>query len=475
MTTWSQKKQLFAIGGAALVVCLGSVAGVFYTQGAIEEVQAQVDQKQQEVAAAEAKVKQIPATEDDVIILRENLDQYVTILPDTKELSNFVRMIDDFERQTGIRGTGLIPRNNARGGKGGDRFLPIEYTYEMNATLWQFLKFMNLIENFERFVAITDFQITGGSGGRNEGGTEEEVVHTMRVTLRTYTYNGKSAGKDVKIAGYEKRKNELKEEIWKRAGTSVKLEKYDYRGQQGRRDILVDPRMSGEMNKNDASHEVQKQVLERYVGEVEKLREMVEKLKKPDTTLFEQYGLERSIKETLLKVDANLDADAKVISYAPLKLKWAQKVTTPLDEIRVQVDAVAESQKVRKDPFLPEKELDQLLAEMAADLNAGQLEDAKNRYDVVAGKLAMPSTDSRYEKAVKAKQLQIKAATALDFRGMNLKLEGVVVNRGGRSGVLLNGEVYEEGDYISDELLVKMVEEEQVWFVFRGLTLVRTM
>ena len=40
---------------------------------------------------------------------------------------------------------------------------------------------------------------------------------------------------------------------------------------------------------------------------------------------------------------------------------------------------------------------------------------------------------------------------------------------------LMNGEVFEEGDYIADDLLVKMVEEEQIWFVFRGLTLVRTM
>jgi hypothetical protein len=41
--------------------------------------------------------------------------------------------------------------------------------------------------------------------------------------------------------------------------------------------------------------------------------------------------------------------------------------------------------------------------------------------------------------------------------------------------VLLNGETYEEGEYVSDELLVKQVQEEQIWFVFRGLTLVRTM
>jgi len=69
----------------------------------------------------------------------------------------------------------------------------------------------------------------------------------------------------------------------------------------------------------------------------------------------------------------------------------------------------------------------------------------------------------------------VKATTALDFKALDLKIQGVIVNRGGRSGVLMNGETYEEGDYVSDDLLVKMVEEEQVWFVFRGLTLVRTM
>ena len=51
----------------------------------------------------------------------------------------------------------------------------------------------------------------------------------------------------------------------------------------------------------------------------------------------------------------------------------------------------------------------------------------------------------------------------------------MIVNGVGTSGVLLNGEVFEEGEFVQDDLLVKMVEEEKVWFVFRGLTLVRTM
>ena len=69
----------------------------------------------------------------------------------------------------------------------------------------------------------------------------------------------------------------------------------------------------------------------------------------------------------------------------------------------------------------------------------------------------------------------MKATTAIEFKALDLKVQGVIVDHNGRSGVLLNGEVYEEGDYIAEDLLVKMVEEEQIWFVFRGLTLVRTM
>ncbi|MCB9887696.1 MAG: type 4a pilus biogenesis protein PilO [Planctomycetes bacterium] len=474
MSSWSQKKQLVAIGAGTLLVCLGSFAGVFYTQGLIDEVQTQTESKQQEIAAADAKIKQIPASEDDVIILRENLDEYVKILPDSRELIAFVRMIDDFERQTGIQGTGLQPKNK-RPDKGQQRFVPIEYNYEMKGTLWQFLKFLNLVENYERFVSITDFQITSGAGGRTEQRIGDDAVHTVKVTLQTYTYNGKAAGKEVKIANYDKRRNELREEIWKRMN-DLKIEHYDYREKQGRRDILADPRISGDQLEGEkGSIEVQKQLLDRYVGQITNLQDMVQKLKNPETTLFEQYGLEKSVREVLGEIDTTIDSDVKVITYSPLKLKWSTQVTIPLDEIRAQMNATASTERAKKDPFLPKAEIEQLIAEMAGDLKAGQLEDAKGRYDSVASRLTMPSTDARYELAVKAKALQVKASTALDFRGMDLKLEGVVVNRGGRSGVLLNGEVYEEGDYIADDLLVKLVEEEQVWFVFRGLTLVRTM
>ncbi len=474
MVQWTQKKQLVAIGTSSAAVCALATFGVFHAQGRIDEVNAQIDQKQQAITTAEGKIAQIPALEKEVIILRENLDEYVKILPDTRELIAFVRMLNQFERQSGIQGTLLNQRPSRANPKSVDRFTPIEYTYEMTATLWQFLKFMNLIENYERFVSITDFSITAGGNGRSDETREGDVVHTVKLTMQTYTYNGKVVGKEVSIPEYASQKEALREEIWKRM-QAIRIDKYEHRGHQGRRDIFVDPRERGDAHTDGPSPAEQRGLVERYISEVGKLKDMAQRMRKPDTTLFEQYALEKGLRDGLEKLANEVNADSGRVSYAPYRLRWAKEVVAPIEELRNQVAQATKVEVKRADPFLPQKDMEILVADMARDCNNGQLEDAKMRYESVASRLGVPPGDPRHSLAVAAKAWHVKASTAIDFKSMDLRIQGLVVNHGGRSGVLLNGQTYEEGDYVSDELLVKLVEEEQVWFVFRGLTLVRTM
>lgn len=478
MANWTQKKLLAVIGGSAVGICLLAAGGVYYAQGLIEEVEAQVKQKRDGIAAAEAKIAKIPALQKDVIVLRENLDEYVRILPDTRELTNFVRQLNQFERQSGIHGTGLQLKAR-RETKTTERFVPIEYTYEGSATIWQALKFMNLVENYRRFVSITEFSITAGgnsagaAASRVDDGSEREAVHQVRFTLQTYTYNGKTEGKEAQIPDYASLKEVYAEDIWK-SRVAIGIEGYEHKGPQGRRDILDDPRERGDVHLDGPSRAEQRALLERYISAASKLREMLQRARKPDTTLFEVYSLEKGVREGLEKIAGDFESDGNRISYGPYRLRWAQEVAKPIEDLRTQLNAPI-AQPHDTDMFLPMKDLQQLVADMDADCKSGQLEQAKTRYEAVATRLAVPASDARHDLVVQAKSWHVKAVTALDFKALDLKIQGVIVNRGGRSGVLMNGETYEEGDYVSDDLLVKMVEEEQVWFVFRGLTLVRTM
>lgn len=474
MANWTQKKLLFTIGGGALAVCLLAAGGVYYAQGLIEEIEAKVAQKKDEVAAAEVKIAKIPALQKSVVVLRENLDEYVRILPDTRELTTFVRSLNQFERQSGMLGMGLQLKAR-RESKTVERFAPIEYTYEGTATLWQALRFMNLIENYKRFVSITDFSInSGGSGGRGGEMRDGDSVHQVRLTLQTYTYNRRAEGKEAEIPDYASLKESLAEEIWK-SRVNIGIEGYEHRGQQSRRDILVDPRDRADADVTGPSQSEQRALLERYIAEITRLREMLQRSRRPEATMFEAYSLDKGVKEGLAKVLGEIDADADRLTSAMYRLRWAKEVAKPVDDLKAELADVTPTPKVQ-DPYLPMKDLQQLVADMDADCKTGQLEQAKARYEAASGRLnGVPADDPRHTLAVAAKSWHVKATTALDFKALNIKVQGVVVNHAGRSGVLLNGETFEEGEYVSDDLMVKTVEEEQVWFVFRGLTLVRTM
>ncbi len=87
----------------------------------------------------------------------------------------------------------------------------------------------------------------------------------------------------------------------------------------------------------------------------------------------------------------------------------------------------------------------------------------------------VPAGDrERYPLRIVIEGLVLRAKVAQEFAAMSLTITGVVVNGGGTSGCILNREVYQEGDWVTDLLFIKSVGREQVEFVYKGFTLVKT-
>lgn len=474
MTRFNEKQKLFAVGGIALGVCAIACGGVYWAQGLIEELRVTIEQKQKDIATAEQKIAKIPATEKEVIILRENLDEYVKILPEDQGLNDLTKMMNQFQTSSGIQVTAFQPGKAPKAtGKNGPKFSRIEYLYDMNATLWQFLKFINSIENYERFVSITDFSITRANG-RDAETRDGDQVHSIRLTMETYTYDGKGAGAGVDVPDYAEKKEMLREEIFKRMQT-IRIDKYDHRGSRGRRDIFVDPR-EREGRTEGPPLEEQRAILERHIGELQRLRGIHQKLRKTDLTIFDVFTLERELKEGTEKLELAVAevTQKQLISAAQLRLRWVKEVAEPLADLRSVGNA--KDPRVQQDPYLSTEEMQQLIDSVSKLLDEGDMEAADARFEAISPRLLVPESDPRHTLAVTAKALHVRVKTAIEFRSLDLRIQGVLVNHdGGRSGLLLNGDVFEEGDYISDELMLRRVEEEQIWFVFRGLTLIRTL
>ncbi|GDY01034.1 hypothetical protein LBMAG49_03630 [Planctomycetota bacterium] len=474
MAKLNEKQKLMAIGGSAFAICLLAGGGVYWANGLIDEVTQSIKVQDEAIAIAESKIRKIPATEKEVIILRENLAEYVKILPDTQALNEFVTTLNQFATTSGVLTQNFQPGKVAKlDTKTPQKFSKIEYDYDMTATLWQFLKFINLIENYERFISITDYSVSQISGREAEQ-RDGDQVHSFKVKMETYVYNAKASGQDVEIPNYDKRRDDLKEEIWRRIRT-IEIEKYEHRGGRGRRDIFIDPR-DHEGKPDGPPVEEQKAIIERFIGDLQKLKDLVSKRRKPDLTIFDIYTIDKDIAEGVDKVEIGAQevAARQQISASPLRLRWVKEVVEPLAELR-SARAMKDT-RTHTDPFLSGEEIMQLIGSMTKLAEEGDLEGADQRYESVAQKIIVPLTDPRHDLAIAAKAMHIKVKTAIDFKNLELKIQGFIVNKeGGRSGILVNGSVFEEGEYLSDELMLRKVQEEQVYFVFRGLTLIRTL
>ena len=65
----------------------------------LDQASASLDAK---IRKADGEIRNIPALEDRVLILREQVKEYVTILPDDAEIHAFVDQLTRFETESGV-------------------------------------------------------------------------------------------------------------------------------------------------------------------------------------------------------------------------------------------------------------------------------------------------------------------------------------------------------------------------------------
>ncbi len=481
MAKLNDKQKVLAIIGGTLLLAGIAAGGIWWAQGLVDEQQEEITGKKSQIAAAQNKIDKIPVVEREVIILRENLDEYVKILPNARDLNAFVKEMTKFERQSGLQATEFTPGRLSQS-KDATKFSKVKYSYKGTATLWQLLRFMNFIENYERFVKVTGLSVTSKKSGGNaasvqqNAGAPQEAVHDFALDVETYVYNASNSGKDVVIPNYSNKRDALREEIFKRL-QAIKIERYEFKGPLGRRDVFVDPRQVYGANPNGAIPVAQqRELIEKFGGEVARLEELFQRSQSDDVTVFEQYSLRRAVREGIddMAVKVQEVSEQGMIAWLPLRTVWSSQVTQRLDNLKISYERLAEG-KGPEDQWLNEEQFETLIQTMGNDLIAGNLSEAKIRFENVREKVEVPSGNPRYDLAIRAKSLYFRAITALEFSNLDLTIQGVLVNEDEqKSGVLINGEVFEEGDYIEDNLFVKIVEPERIHFVFKGFTLIKT-
>lgn len=467
MAKMNEKQLLLTVGGAGVVLAILGGVGIWWSQGLVEEERTQIEQIQGEIAAAEAQIAKIPEIEADVITLRENVDEYVKILPEDEYITSFVRRTEEFMSHAEVTMINFIPTPPAKRGK----FDQYTYKIQVEATLWQFMRFINQFENYERFVRVKEFTLQGGDSGRSSSKSATgEVRHTINMVVETFVYRGGTASKNVNIPNYASKRERLRERILANA-LSIKLRRYEFKDSQSRRDIFTDPRQK---DGPDSTNPIEKQreVITKFTEQVRALQEINDRMQSEGLTYLERAKLNKELQSQLKVVRQEFIAaeENQLITWAPFKLTWTKDVARPLDELERQKQNVTGSQENR---WLSEEQLTETLGDMRTAMAEGDFDDVREQYQTLRSQFIEDPEDPRFPIVERIEMLMLYVDAVSDFSAIPLDISGVVVQGDGRSGLLVNDRVMEEGEYVNDELVLKSVQAESAEFLFRGFVIVK--
>ncbi len=467
MAKLNEKQTTLAVIGAGVLLSGIAGFGIWWAQGLVEEEVKKIEGIKGEISKADASIAKIPNIESDVITLRENVDEYVKILPGDDYISNFIRRTQEFLGRSGVKINSINPGTPSSRGK----FDQYSYRIALEGTLWQFLKFVNQFEGYERFVRVKEFSLTSGDG-RKEALAGGEVRHQISMVVETYVYRGaQGGGKNVNIPNYASKRERLRERILANA-LSIRLRRYEYKDSQGRRDIFVDPRQSATVTAQGNPLEVQKARIEKYASDVNAAKEIFDRIQDERLTYLERAKLEKTLRSRLAEVNAGI-ADVherQLITWPPFTLKWNNDVIKPLEDIQKRI---SKHQEHVADRWLSMEQLTNLLDTLKRDMADGKFDEIRERYSSVQNKMGVDPEDERYAVVEKIEMMMMYVEAVTEFSALPLEIAGVVVQGDGRSGLLVNGQVMEEGEYVTDELVLRAVEAESAEFLFKGFVIVK--
>ncbi|MFM7296200.1 MAG: hypothetical protein ACKO4Q_03145 [Planctomycetota bacterium] len=455
-------------GGAALV--LGGLGFLVWSEyGAIEAARGEVEGLRGQIVASRKLISGTTALERDVIVLRETEQAIKEILPDDKDLNELIRDLQAFERSSEVQITSIKKKDPSQGRrKEAEAFEKAIYELVLEGDAFQVLAFLDLVEGHRRFLRIPTIQWT--ASGEQVLERDGRAVHTVKLEIETFVYKPQDGPELVKIDGYARKRELLLGEI-ARHREAVAVEHFDYRGQRGRRDPWVDPRVPSK-SEGQSGLPVAEQLarVDALVASAVAANTLWTTLERPGTLYVEQVRLRAELESALTVLEDELRklAFEEAITLPVAEARLRREVSEPLAALRASFSATA----AHSGP--PAETLRTLLASMQASIEEGKPKLALETLAGVESELSLVRDDALRLGLVTSMRAAAEDARALiDFQSIELRISGIAIQDGTPPVAVINGRALGEGDVVAPDLVVGSIRAGEIEFVFRGLVLVR--
>jgi len=458
-----EKKRSIIFAASSFLVAAGLCTLLYYQHESIEERRAEVAKVKQLIEEDKKLLEKTPDLIKKVIIQRETDVVVKEILSDEKDVTNLARTLNKYSEESGF--TLQSVKDGTRSSKKSkEDFERVPYTLAFEADAFQLLAFLDKIESHKRFMSVSQLKLQAAR--RNEYTQDELPRHRVTLDLETYVYVPTGNAKEVKIDGYDKKKELLISEISKRAA-ELRVQSYDYRGQRARRDPWIDPRIPV-----DGGPQIP---IEEQISMVDDLAEKADQIRQvwsqaqAAATLIETMKLRADLEQRLALIEEEIrrvDQNGLLV-FVPAVRRFEKNVVEVVATVRSQMDNI--------DPGNVSTALLRETSEaMERHIGVQEYELALAAFSAIEPKLGLADQDPLKEPLVKSiRELKHLADTVLAFEKIELNIGGVAIQQDVPPVVLVNGQPYSEGDIVDQDLIVHNIRSDQIEFAYRGLILAR--
>jgi hypothetical protein len=464
-------RKKWIIFGAASLLVAGAAGALIYTQReSLEENRAQAEKLRGEIAAGRTLVAGTPDLEREVIVQRETDAVIKEILAEEEEITNFARTINDYVAAAGVSIRSVKRQKDAGGRDRGAAkdFDRVGYTIQFDADAFQLLEFLDAFETHKRFVSVTGFKLSAAKRAQAERGLMP--MHSITLDLETYVYHPKQGVKEARIDNYERKRDLLLADIQKRSD-ELRVPAYEFRGQRGRRDPWIDPRLPVSGSEQILSIEEQIQIVEDLEKKIDHLLELWQAVDAADNLIAEMKA-RAEIEESILALEEEIrrvEAERSII-FGPSVMKLENVIIAGIADVKAKLE------KSGGDIGPSAREIEQVAEAVKRHITREEYELALQAFNAMEPRLIRAERDPR--KAPQVAELRLlasRAQTVLAFEEIDMSIGGVAVMEGARPVALINGQTIEAGEYIdlSGELFVHDIRSHEIEFVYQGVTLIR--
>jgi len=459
----NEKKRWILFAGLSVLAALGLGTLLFYQHRSIEQRRTEVASLQKTIEDSRKLLQETPELIKNVIIQRETDGVIKEILSDEKDLNNLSRALTQFCEESGIGFSSIKKDKDSKKGK--EDFERVGYTLQFDADAFQLLSFLDKVESYARFMSITALKLTAAN--RSDYAEQEVPRHRVQLDLETYVYAPKEDTKEVRIDHFEKKRDLLISEISQRAA-ELRVPTYGYKGQRGRRDPWIDPRVPVDGGPQ-LSIEEQIAIVEGLIEKSDEIQKVWQEAKGAEN-LIQTMKLRADLEERLVLLEdviRKVQSEGQLV-YVPAVRRFDKNVVAVVESVRQQMSS-GEGGSGPSTALLRETS-----EAMERHIAAQEYELAQQAFATLEQRLALAEHDPLKEPLVRSiRELKQLADTVLAFEAIPLEIQGIALYEERPPVALINGQAVSEGEILGDELIVHNIRPDQIEFAYRGLVLAR--